>query len=243
MDFDPKCFFENPPRMKEDLKEYIKDLSKSIVKKFLLFGSILFPGERLSSKHVQLLVISVCPDPLTSYTKNGLCVQNIKLKNIHKILCKSIQNSITSEDKYGNTDKKIYKFCKSLCTDVKIASSGIIAISAIVSEICGIILQSTKENSVNAKTLTLEMLKSEGMTHKSSNGSKVPYGSILRFLNIVKNFEPVHIQLPQQEKKKTKLKPHDNDNKKEKNKVRFCEESKKCIDERPRTPDICFWDD
>ena len=247
MDFDPKCFFENPPRMKEDLKEYIKDLSRSIVKKFVLYANILFPGEKLSAKHVQLLVISVCPDPLTSYNKNGLCIQNIKLKHIHRILCKSIQTSIACEDKYGNNDKKIFKFCKSMCLNVKISTSGIIAMTAIVSEICGIILQSAKENSVNPKTLTLEMVKSEGMTHISSSGTRVPYGSIVRFLNIVTKFEPVYTSQP--EKKKLKTNQKDKTNEKEKTNqidksVRFYEQKQKILtDIRPQTPDICFWED
>ena len=33
MEIDPKCFFENPPRMKEDLKDHMKKLSEKIVTK------------------------------------------------------------------------------------------------------------------------------------------------------------------------------------------------------------------
>ena len=107
MDFDPKCFFENPPRMKEDIKDYIKKLSENIVLKIISFCRNLFPNERLFSKHIKFAILAMCTDPVTIYNRHGLCIQNVKLKPISKILCKTIDNAINnlSENKYGNLDQ------------------------------------------------------------------------------------------------------------------------------------------
>lgn len=240
MELDPKCFFDNPPRMKEDLKDHMKKLSEKIVAKILSFSGKLFSNERLNHRHIKLAVLAMSVEPITVYNRNGLCVQNVKLKPISKILCKSIDNAVAnmSENKYGNTDKKIFKGCVKLLKDVKSSSSAAVALSAVVSQICGILMQSTLENSSEVKTLTLDCVKENGIKHKSTNGSTFPYSSLIRFLNIVEYFEPREIVNREVTKKKKDAKAKF-ESLEIKPKVSFQDVSTK----RPSTPDNCFWED
>lgn len=237
MEIDPKCFFENPPRMKEDLKDYIKNLSEQIVTKILCFCDKLFPNERLNSKHIKLAILAMSVEPVTAYNRNGLCVQNVKLKPISKILCKSIDSGVTfmSENKYGNTDKKIYKGCLKLIKNIKHNSTAVIALSVSVSQICGILMQSSLENSCASKTLTLESVKENGIKHKSTNGCTLPYSSLIRFLNVVEFFEPRTVTMIDVTKKKKDVKT----------KLESLEIKPKVSfkDNRPSTPEHCFWED
>lgn len=231
MDFDPKCFFDNPPRMKEDLKDYVKNLSKTIVLKILNYAELLFPGEKLNEKHIKLIVLAICPDPITTYNRQGLCIQNVKLKPIHRVLCKSIDSAMKSitDDKYGNVDKKICKACAKEMKIVKASQSAVVAVATVISQVLGIILQSAYENYANAKTLTLDLVKSSGVHHKGSNGQSYAYGSIMRFVNIIELFHPQNIR----EKGKT-------ESASKKQKVSFNDAHKSG---RPSTPDNCFWED
>lgn len=240
MEIDPKCFFENPPRMKEDLKDHMKKLSEKIVTKILSFCTKLFSNERLNNKHIKLAILAMSVEPITVYNRNGLCVQNVKLKPISKILCKSIDNAISniSENKYGNTDKKIFKGCAKLLKDVKSSSTAVVALSAVVSQVCGILMQSTLENSSEAKTLTLDCVKENGIKHKTTNGSTLPYSSLIRFLSVVEYFEPREIISSEVTKKKKDAKTKV-ESLEIKPKVSFQDISTK----RPSTPENCFWED
>ena len=248
MDFDPKCFFENPPRMKEDLKEYIKDLSNRFLLKIIKYYNNLFSTERLIFKHIKYIMIAMSPDPLTCYNRHGLCVQNIKLKPIHRVLCKSIDTAMKESEngtKNGGLEKKILKSCaeKLKSVNIKFSPNGVIAISAVISTLCTILLQGSIKSDV--KTLTLDMIKSNGVIHKSSSGASYPYSSLMRFIYIIENFEPYAVCISKnKEDKKDKIA------KKSKNIVAkevssICDGTNKGVQfyQRPSTPDNCFWEE
>lgn len=237
MEFDPKCFFEHPPRMKEDLKEYLKHLGRKIVLQIVQFARVLFESERIGPKHIKLTILAICPEPITVYNRNGLCVQNVKLKPIHKVLCRAIDlvAEACGRDKYGGLDKKICKSCLQLLRehqDIKCSHHGMLAIASVVSEICGILLQSAVANQASVKTLTLDMLKTYGILHKSSNGANYPYSSMIRFLNIIDNFKVSDV------KEATKKEHVYEESRSKEKRVSFQRGP-----HRPSTPDICFWED
>lgn len=248
MEFDPKCFFEHPPRMREDLKEHIKAFSHSVVVKMLQFGKIMFEQERLTDKHIVLILIAMCPEPLTIYNCQGLCVETSKLKPIYKVLCRSITTALdmSKEDTHGGIDKKLHKSCLKVIKEngVKTSQDGALAIGAVVSQVCGIILQSALHNAPDSKTLTLDIVREKGYYHKTSTGNTVPYPSLMRFANVVENFVPTTpIMQPE-----VKSKEHSTESKRvqienDSRRVTFGKE--KCKDKmtRPTTPDNCFWDD
>jgi hypothetical protein len=194
MDIDLKCFFEHQsPRIKKDLSEYVCTLAGKIVAKIIMFSELLFPKEKITLKHVKMIVLSMCTDPITMYNKNGLCVQNVKMKPISKVLCRSIDDSIQAlqENKYGNVDKKIFKCCSKILRDqIKTNNDAVVAIATIVSQICGILIQSTVAQCDDSiKTLCLEDLLKHGTNHTSTNGEMIPYSSLIRFLHCVQHFE------------------------------------------------------
>tara|TARA_B100001741_G_scaffold93224_1_gene76482 strand:+ start:4434 stop:5216 length:783 start_codon:yes stop_codon:yes gene_type:complete len=260
MDFDPKCFFENPPRMKEDLKDYIKDLAEKIVKKISAFCKILFEGERITPKHIKSVIFAICPDPITTYNRQGLCAQKVLLKPIYKVICKSIDQATNSEDtKYGGLERKIVKACGKYFSDLKMASNTSVAVAAVISTICGIILQSAQDNVPNIKTLTLDSVKQFGTTYSGSSG-QYPYCSLIRFIKIVEVFDPTPISSkpvvskpkpvvskpkPVVSKPQKELKPVIVYDKIENKQVHFKKDDAKSNVKRPRpsTPENCFWED
>lgn len=192
MDIDAKIFFETPPRMKEDVKEYVRTLAATLVGKFVQMARIMFGDERIHSKHIKWIVLALCPDPITMYNRNGLCVQNVKMKHFSKVLCKGIDDAVEAmaQNKYGEVDKKIHRGCAKLAADIKCHASAIVALASIVSQTCGILMQSAVENYGDVKTLTLECIKEHGVMHRSSSGDVIPYSSFMRFLNMVQHFQP-----------------------------------------------------
>lgn len=244
MDFDPKCFFENPPRMKEDLKEYIKDLAEKIVYKFRVFCDILFENERITPKHIKSIVFAICPDPITTYNRQGLCSQKVLLKPVYKVLCKSIDQAIASEDtKYGGLDKKIVKSCSKYLSELKTSSNTAVALAAIVSTICGIVLQSAQDNIPNVKTMTLESVRQYGTVYSGSNG-QYPYSSLIRFLKIIEVFNPTPIiSKPVVSKPKKEIKPAIVYDRLQSKSVHFKKEDRQIKRPRPSTPENCFWED
>lgn len=246
MEFDPKCFFENPPRMREDLKEYIKCLAEKIVGKFCVFCRILFENERITPKHIKSIIFAICPDPITTYNRQGLCSQKVLLKPIYKVLCKSIDQAMASEDtKYGGLDKKIVKSCSKCLSDLKVSSNTAVALAAVVSTICGIVLQSAQDNIPNIKTLTLESVQEYGTIYSGSNG-QYPYSSLIRFLKIIEVFNPtppINSKAVVSQSKK-ELKPAIVYDKLESKQVHFKKENAQHTKRpRPLTPENCFWED
>ena len=249
MDFDPKCFFENPPRMKEDLKDYIRDLSKKILIKFMKYYETLFHGEKLQAKHVKYIIIAICPDPVTSCNRQGICIQQNKLKPFYKVLFKSIDTALSNfsdenvpNNKYGGLDKKLVKNCIQSLKGIKTSHQGILAMGAVISTVCSIMLQNSIHSDI--KTLTLDILLANGMTHKSNTNQKsYPYSSLMRFLGVIESFEPLKVNSPPPKKK---------DEEKDKHKVHFTNKKSftpklnktlKEKHERPSTPENCFWED
>jgi len=241
MDFDPKCFFDNPPRMKEDVKEYIRELSQRIVVKIRKFSENLCDGERISSKHIKLILLAISPEPITVYNRQGLCTQNSKMKPIYRVLMKAIDEAVEliETDKYAGIEKKIVRCTQAILKNcnIKFSPSGIIAVAATVSTICGIILQSSVELS-DSKTLNYDVVKKNGVYHKSSTGQIYPYSSLIKFLNIIEVLEPLSVETIKKEKKdKKEIQPREN------LKVHFQKKLSNNSQNRPSTPDNCFWED
>ena len=245
MEFDPKCFFDNPPRMKEDLKEYIKELSKKIVFKIKKFSENLCDGERISSKHIKLILLSICPEPITVYNRQGLCSQKYQMKPIYKVLIKAIDEAVGTieNDKYCGIEKKIVRGTQQILknSSSKYSPTGIIAVAVVVSTICGIILQSSVDLLSDTKTLNYDSVKANGVYHKSSSGQIYPYSSLIKFLNVVEIFEPQSVEQVKKDKKPKEIK-HSRES--QNLKVQFKKQCTPTIkQERPSTPDNCFWED
>ena len=221
--------------MKEDLKEYVKELSKSVVIKFMQYAEIMFPGERLNYKHIKMLVLAISPDPITTYNRQGLCVQNSKLKSLVRVLCKAVDNSIVASEtnKYGQIDKKIYKGCAKLMESPKCSTTAVIAVATIVSELCGILLQSLMNTMSDMKTLSLDFLKYQGICH-TSNHVVYQYSSMIRFIYMIEQHTPLLPPSPREKKSEKK-----------KGKHALCTDRSKVSFEcdRPSTPENCFWEE
>ena len=245
MDFDPKCFFEKPPRMKDDLKLYIRTMADRIVYKITQL-CLFVNNDKIGTKQIKHIILLLCVDPITCYTRDGLSYSQGTLRSMSRILLKAIdraQQYVENGDKYGNMDKKMVKCVQSILTDgqVKFGSSGVISITACVSEVCGLLLHATYKGMNYPKTLTLEGLKTYGTTHFSESSSKsVTNASLIRLLHVL---EQDHFNICSDKSvDKTKYAQESSKNVSfEGDKVSACFWQSAAGEERPGTPD-CFWE-
>ena len=266
MDLDPKCFFEVAPRMQESAKQFVKDLGQSIVEKVVSATSTL-KADKINAKVVKLIVILVSNDlAITFSDKNGIMVPVNRMRTMSKIICRSI-DSLDKDDKYGGLDRKIVKATAKLLdsSGIKYSSDGKLAICAFVSEVCGILLQSAVCSNPD-KTLTKEMIVSNGFTYETSKEGVCVNGSLIRLVH------GIQTPFPASKLKKTKCIENHFENKvfddKEdeidvfkqirankdvtatakrpqksalKKEVSFASAPQNAP--RPHTPDVCFWED
>lgn len=269
MEFDPKCFFENPPRMQESVKHYFKKLAHDILSSLILTARTL-GIEKLTEHNVKLLLLQIGNDTMIVYEpKHGLMTQLNNVRQICKIICKAIDN-IDTKDKYSNLDKKIVKSVTTILNDycIKASNGGKLALATVVSEICGVCIQSS-EASRTEKTLTLDIVENNAFLYHSTNNVTYINDTLFRFITYVMpdNKLPIPKVVPPLRKasavdepkqdfeqfkkpKPVKRTPNDAIDKEKKpivsilkKQVKFETTTLPQPPPRPRTPDVCFWED
>ena len=268
MEFDPKCFFETPPRMQESVKHFFKKLAHDILSSLILTARTL-RIEKLTEQNVKILLLQVGNDSIISYEpKHGIVTQLSHVRHICKIVCKSIDN-IDTKDKYSNLDKKIVKGVATILDEygIKASNGGKLALSAVVSEICGICIQSSAQ-SLTEKTLTLENVQNNAFLYRSTRDVTYINDTLFRFITYVMPDSklPIPKIIPEQKKTTAEDEPKQNfeqfrkpkpvkrtldesDKEKKpivsilKKEVKFANTNPQQPSSRPRTPDTCFWED
>ena len=185
MEYDPKCFFEHPPRMVEDVKVFFKELASNIVKTFAL-TAITLGIETLTVSHVKLLMVQIANDNTIMYGENNkIRTQLQKVKSITKIVCKAIDNTDFFA-KNGNMDKKIVKGVDAGLREytLKANAQAKLSLSVVVSEVCGICIQSAA-SALQEKTLTMDVVNTKSFLYNSSQDGIVVNDSLFRFINNV----------------------------------------------------------
>ena len=268
MDIDPKCFFEQAPRMQDSVKQFFKKLAYDTISSFILIARTL-GIEKITEANVKLLVFQTTNDTIVTYSsKHGLLVQLNKVRPISKIICRSI-NELDIKDKYSNLDKKIVKGVASALQefDIKATHGGKLALSVVVSETCGVVIQSAAQT-LSEKTLTLECIDKNAFLYKSSKDGVCINDSLFRFVSYIL---PDHnFPIPQIAKQESSSSTNENqpsssfDQFRKPKKIKDVENAFQSIktklpisilkkevkfyphtitNQRPNTPDICFWED
>jgi hypothetical protein len=182
MEFDPRCFFEHPPRMQEPVKQFLRELAREIVVSTLLTARTL-GIERITEANVKLLVVQLTNDTVVAYSsKHGLVAQLTKIRPISKIVCKSIDD-LDLKDRYSNLDRKIVKGVGGILQEyaVKATNGGKLALAVTVSETCGIAVQSAAQTLAD-KTMTLDGLKKSAFLYRTSKDETCINDSLFRFV-------------------------------------------------------------
>ena len=247
MDFDLKVFFRDPPRFREDVKIYMHELASQIVKRVILHMKNL-EITRLLPRHVSLIIFQMCPDPVTRYTRHGLCVQTLKVKSLSKVFARVLQDTtlaLEKDQRYGGIDKKIVKSTTSLIEEagLKSNSHASVLVAACIAEVCGIMLNDARQ--LDKKTITLDILQQSSTVHVLSNGETCVNASLVRFIESIKR--PIQSELIEkreredaEQKRKRRSKSTDTTRKR----IALEEKSVKFSDaRRPSTPDHCFWEE
>lgn len=237
MEFDPKCFFANPPRMQENLKQKMKLLAEKIVLK-IINSAKTFECTKINENVVKLMCIQICNDFIVVWNpKTGINIQNTKVKDMTRVIARAIDTTIElveAGDKNGGLEKKIVKGVASVLEkkNMKSTQSGKVALAAVVSEICGVMLQSAMQNCVD-KTLTVDHIEKYAVMYTNSSKESCVNGSLIRLLHaintdesgnlsifdstIVKDIQDIKTKKKENERKKEKEQV-ENERKKEKEK-------------------------
>lgn len=199
MDIDIKVFFEDPPRIKDEVKVYVRDFCATLLERLLQHCILLFGDERVTARHVKLLILLLTNEPLTMYERETLLVENSKLAHVSRVLCRAIEHSLNAmeDSKYANLNKKFYKECMKIIKEedsIQTNTSGNVALVSVVSEVCGILLncslQEMRQEDVNGKTLHRKHVTIESVYHTTSDGERLPFKSFMHFIHVVQTFEP-----------------------------------------------------
>ena len=195
MDLDPKAFFDVPPRMKDDVRLYIRQVAESVVGAFAHLA-VRFTVGNIQPKHVRLLACMLSGDPLTQVSREAIFTRTTRVKPIARTLIKSIDAAVATladGDKRGGLDRKVVHFVTRALAErvVKSSSGGRIAISAVVAETCRLMLHSATFalDSEQTNTLCADFVN-EHRFDTLVDGSVVDHASFRHFLASVNGAQP-----------------------------------------------------
>ena len=255
MDFDLKSFFEQPPRMKDEVRRYMHYISLRFVERIALHARHL-EIERLMPRHVRMILFSMTPDPQTRYTRQGICTQQLRIKSISKLFQKSMdaaEAAYANKDKYGGIDKRIVKNVLGVFAEHKTGTAMLtnVLVAACISEMNGILLNAACHMMIKmelGKTMTTEILQTHGCTVELSNGDRCTNSSLVRFIHSLARAHPVDVDPvrndPATKKRDAPPAPASTGKSARRltNKTVSFDHHKQ-RNERPHTPDHCFWED
>ena len=252
MEFDLKVFFQDPPRIRDEVKKHIYNISTKFVERVITHVRVL-DIERVLPRHLRLVLFNIVPDPQTRVTRNGLCSQKSRIKSISKIFQSAMdatEKHLQGDAKYGGISKQIVKstHVQFDTHNVKASNTTIVLLSACISEICGIMLNTTLQEMGSQRTMTIDMLLNNCTVHTISNGEKCVNASLSRLLHVLQRPHPQTRTKQEaepdvlQRKRKLETRVHE-PTKLEEKKVSFSQNEKPSRAARPSTPDTCFWEE
>ena len=193
MDIDPKKFFNEPPRMKEDVRIHLRDTINAVLTHIydVLHKLQL---DTVAPKHVKVAIVCMTNDLVTMYVRDDLMVQSSRIKPLTALLCRSIDRAISriaDGCKHGRVDKKVIRFVEHVDREhaLKVTPAGKIAIASVVYELCDMLLQSASfelDRDKSIQTLSSEHMRvSEGIV-RLKHGERYVHAALLRFLVVTR---------------------------------------------------------
>lgn len=191
MEFNLKPFFnkEETPRLQKDFKMSVYLFTARLVER-IADHLCAFRINRVLPRHVPIVMFTLCQDPLTKLGRSGeVVVYRSRIKDLSKILASvlsRLEKKLSSEEK-PSVDRALSKCIRTILDKrgIYIGPKSILMLSACVSEIIGIIVNSAYRAS-HTKTLTVDKLWEHAATHTlSSSGQRCTNRSLLRFLRVL----------------------------------------------------------
>lgn len=193
MDIDPKKFFDDPPRMKEDVRIHLRDTNNAVLT-YIYDVLYKLQIDTVAPKHVKAAIVCMTNDLVTMYVRDDLLVQSSRIKPLTALLCRSVDRAISrlaDGCKYGRVDKKVVKFVEHVDREqaLKVTPAGKVAIASVVYEICDMLLQSASfelDRDKSIQTLSSEHMRvSEGIV-RLKHGDRYVHAALLRFLAVAR---------------------------------------------------------
>lgn len=162
MEFDVKCFFVDPPRVKEEVRTYMQQVATRIVQRFAVLCRML-QVDRVHPPHVTLVFAQMAPEPRTQYSRQGLCAVRPAVRPMTRIFRKVVETTmvkVEEGDKYGGVERRLLR-STGVClrgAHVKATPAAVACVAACVSEVCGLMLNAAHRQ-MTERTLTLDAVR------------------------------------------------------------------------------------
>lgn len=245
MDINASAFFRSPPRIASEVTAAVREMALRMVTR-AAEHALALNAARVQPRHVRLISIVMAQDPMTRLSRNGLCVQETKVKPVVKVLKRAVddaEKAIARGAANGDIDDSIVRSTRAVWTKLGVPfdASAAVCMAACVAEVCGIMLNSTQRLMNDSTVMRLSDFEAHSTTYSLSSGGTCANTSLRRFLTHL--FRPTfaesasRVDQPAAEPLRTtltnsKLRRWENTG------VSFREEY-----ERPSTPNTCFWED
>ena len=189
MDFDVKfCFDDNPPRMKEEVRDHALRTAALLVQRIIFHANEL-RVERLLPRHVRLIVFDITQDPVVRLNRGIVVTQTNRIRSMSKLLQRALDAALDASErdpKYGMIDKRLVRSCATMleAASVRSSSAAVVHVAALVAEFTGIVRSSAHACLLDShRTLGLDAVRA--MRYKLSNGQIVNNISLHRLAHSI----------------------------------------------------------
>lgn len=154
--FDTKSFLVEGSalRVPKNVKDCIHALMTEFLMRIISYVDQM-DLDRVSSKHVRVVMCLMSPEPVTMYVKNSLVSKDKTSTFSVRSMNACIDKAIESGDKYGKLDQRLVKACAEM-TQEKFSMDANIACAAAMTALGQALFTSVSQES---KTLSMDDLK------------------------------------------------------------------------------------
>lgn len=204
-DFDPKLFFDEAPRMRDDARVYVRRLASDVLRALVTAYRRLPVEQQWTPRLIKLLLFLVCVDPITEYARGQLVVQAPRVKSTLRVLSRAVDDAVTrvaDGSRHGGVDRKIVRGTERMLRDARVECSraGLVACAAIVADVCGMVLhggaRAMEREEGSAITLTERHLREHAGLVQLTSGELYENASLLRFLSVVREWSRAETAAP-----------------------------------------------
>lgn len=250
---DPRVFFAvKAASFRAEVKARVHTVATDVgVGVVTALNCMFAPTERITLRHLCLALQVVCQDPCPIMMHGEVASERTRMLPFVEVLSRALADVEThlKSEKYGNIDRRL---CRSTLAALKplrpsLSHTAVVGIAGIIAEVCGVLLHAAVEHVGEKRTMTLQHFDEGCTRYKTAHGKVEEYASLKRFLHHVKITRKAATSC---HPKSPPARPVPSANERPRIAVEGkAMTTKKVIDgqrvgivERPRTPDVCFWD-
>lgn len=174
-------FFENPPRVSSEAKEFLSSLSRRFAKKAVLCLDEM-EADRCSVREAKIAVLVLCQDPILSFST--LEPPHSRIKPMSRVLLSCVEEAERRD--WRKVEKRIVGYVLSLSAErrLDLTKQGASCIAACILHMCGILVRGADEK-VRSGTIHVQDLKRSMSVYRTSAGKECRNDSLLSLSRFV----------------------------------------------------------